>query len=135
MGTGDLRICEILDDQDCFARTDLWSAYLRQPNIDALFYFGPGATGGISWVKGKPVIAQRDVLWAGLTEEGRLIQNINARPADPASADGYTLVLVHCWTKSLTDVRTVVDGLREDVDVVTPRDFVALINQNLKGSA
>lgn len=135
MGKGDLRICEILDDQPVFKRSDLWAPYLRQPNIDALFYFGPtakgsGTKGGIRWVNGKPVIAQRDVLWAGQTEEPELIDHINKRPAAPASADGYTLVLVHCWTKSLTDVRTVVNGLGPQVEVVTPRTFVRLINDN-----
>ncbi|TLS46671.1 hypothetical protein FE633_08235 [Streptomyces montanus] len=74
--------------------------------------------------------SQRDVLWAGLTEEPELIDNINSRPADPASADGYTLVLVHCWTKSLANVQTVVDGLAPHVEVVTPRAFVRLIDDN-----
>ncbi|MPY60036.1 GxGYxYP domain-containing protein [Streptomyces spongiae] len=134
MAAGDLGISEILDDQDSFFRNDVWSAYLRQPNIDALFFFGYGDTdrisGRISWVNGKPVIAQRDVLWAGLTEEGDLIRNINSRPAAPTSADGYTLVLVHCWTKSLSDIRTVVDGLGPDVEVVTPKAFTELIVRN-----
>ncbi|MEU0071767.1 GxGYxYP domain-containing protein [Streptomyces sp. NPDC006332] len=130
MGKADLRICEILDDQPVFKRSDLWAPYLRQPNIDALFYFGPGVKGGIRWVNGKPVIAQRNVLWAGQTEEPDLIDAINKRPAAPGSADGYTLVLVHCWTKTLTDVQTVVNGLGPQAEVVTPRTFVRLINDN-----
>ena len=111
MGRADLGIAEILDDQNSFDRTDLWSKYLRQPNIDALFYFGPDARGQIGWVNNKPVVAQRDTLWAGVTDESTLIRNINSRPASPRTADGYTLVLVHCWTKSLSDIKTVVDGL------------------------
>ncbi|WBB57658.1 GxGYxYP family putative glycoside hydrolase [Streptomyces sp. WMMC500] len=130
MATADMGICEILDDQDCFADDALWQTYLRHPAVDALFYFGPGAAGGINWVAGKPVIAQRSLLWEGLTEQDELIREINARPAAPASADGYTLVLVHCWSKSMADVRTVVDGLRQEVEVVTPAEFVHLVNQN-----
>jgi GxGYxYP putative glycoside hydrolase C-terminal domain len=130
MGESDLGIAEILDDQDSFNRADLWSAYLQQPNIDALFYFGPGARGQVGWVNSKPVVAQRDVLWEGLTDERTLIQNINSRPATPGTAEGYTLVLVHCWTKSLSDIKTVVDGLGPDVEVVTPQEFVSLIEQN-----
>ena len=68
MGLADLRIAEILDDQDSFDRTDLWSQYLRQPNIDALFYFGADARGRIGWADNKPVVGQRDVLWAGVTD-------------------------------------------------------------------
>jgi hypothetical protein len=130
MGVADLRIAEILDDQDSFDRRDLWSKYLRQPNIDALFYFGTDARGRIGWVNNKPVVGQRDTLWAGVTDESTLIREINSRPASPTTADGYTLVLVHCWTKSLSDIKTVVDGLGTDVEVVTPQEFVSLIQQN-----
>ena len=132
MGKADLGIAEILDDQNSFVRTDLWEKYLRQPSIGALFYSGPDANGQIAWVNGKPVIAQRDALWAGVGDEASLIREINARPANPATADGYTLILVHCWTKSLSDVKTVVAGLDPDVEVVSPREFVTLIEQNLR---
>jgi hypothetical protein len=37
---------------------------------------------------------------------------------------------VHCWTKSLSDIRTVVDSLAPNVAVVTPQEFVSLIEQN-----
>jgi hypothetical protein len=130
LGKADLGIAEILDDQDSFDRTDLWSTYLRQPNIDALFYLGPGAHGQISWVNDKPVVAQRDVLWDGRTDENTLIRSINSRPASPGTAAGYTLVLVHCWTKTLSNIKTVVDGLGRDVEVVTPQELVSLIEQN-----
>jgi hypothetical protein len=130
MGKADLGIAEILDDQAAFDRTDLWSTYLRQQNIDALFYSGPDAHGQIGWANDKPVIAQRDTLWDGVTDEKTLIREINARPVSPATADGYTLILVHCWTKSLSDIRTVVDGLGSGVEVVSPREFVNLIRRN-----
>jgi hypothetical protein len=130
MGKADLSIAEILEDQNSFDRTDLWSTYLRQPNIDALFYSGPDSHGQIGWVNGKPVIAQRDALWDGVTDESTLIREINARPASPSTADGYTLVLVHCWTKSLADIKTVVDGLAANVEVVAPQEFVSLIQRN-----
>jgi hypothetical protein len=130
LGKADLGIVEILEDQNVFGRGSLWTKFLSQPNADALFYFGPDAHGGINWFAGKPVVAQRDVLWQGLTEEQQLIDNINSRPADPTSADGYTLVLVHCWTKNLTAVKTVVQGLDPDVEVVTPTELVELIKEN-----
>ena len=135
MGKAGLSIAEILDDQDSFDRPDVLSKYLRQPNIDALLYFGLNANGRIGWVDGKPVIGQRDVLWAGVTDEYALARAINARPVSPTTADGYTLVLVHCWTKSLSDIGRVVDGLGPDVEVVTPQDLVSLITQNRVGSA
>lgn len=135
MGKSDLRISEILD-QGALNRGDVWEKFLSKPNIDALFYFGYGEStkGEISFYNGKPLIAQRDVLWKDLTEEETLIKNINARPADPKTADGYTLVLVHCWTKSMSSIKTVVDGLNPNVKVVTPGEFVSLIQTNMGGN-
>jgi hypothetical protein len=130
MGKADLGIAEILEDQSSFDRTDLWSAYLRQANIDSLFYFGPDSHGQIGWVNSKPVIAQRDSLWAGVTDEATLTRAINSRPVSPTTAAGYSLVLVHCWTKSLSNIRTVVAGLGPQVEVVTPQELVRLIRQN-----
>jgi hypothetical protein len=134
MEKADLNISQILD-QNALQRKDVWKKYLSKPNIDALMYFGYGETtnGEILWVNDKPVIAQRDVLWDGLTDENTLIERINARPASPTEEDGYTLVLVHCWTKSLSDIKTVVEGLDSDVEVVAPDEFVKLINQNKAG--
>jgi hypothetical protein len=132
MGAADLHICQILDFN--LNRMDIWNKYLAQTNIDALFYFpyGSSTSGQILWsTNGKQVIAQRDVLWAGIEEEPTLISHINSRPTTPSNAAGYTLVLVHVWTKSLSNVRTVVNALNPTVRVVTPDAFVKLIEANL----
>ena len=133
MGASGLHICNILD-QGAIGNMDLWNKYLAQSNIDALIYTGYGEAphGSIRFsANGKPIIEQRDNLWQGLEEEATVIANINSRPADPHSADGYTLVFVHAWTKDLGSVRTVVNGLNGNVRVVTPDAFVKLIKANL----
>lgn len=134
-GATGLTICNILD-QGAINKMELWNKYLAQPNIDALIYTGYGESphGSIQFSdNGKPIIEQRDNLWQGLEEENTVIENINSRPANPHSKEGYTLVFVHVWTKDLSHVKTVIDGLNSNVRVVTPDVFVKLVQQNLSG--
>lgn len=134
-----LTICNILD-QGIMDNPRVYNRYLAQPSIDAIFYTGYGEKGDGRIVfsdNGKPVIEQRSVLWAGIDggtdrgEERNVIAEINRRPADPHSPEGYTFVFVHCWTKTQADIRTVIDGLNPNVRVVAPDRFVALVRKNL----
>jgi len=129
-----LAICNILD-QGAINKMSIWNKYLSQPNIDALIYTGYGESphGSIQFSdNGKPIIEQRDNLWEGLEEEDTLIRNINSRPANPYSVEGYTLVFVHVWTKDLSNIKSVIDNLNSNVRVVTPDIFVRLVQKNLK---
>lgn len=130
----DMGIVQILD-QNALKKTDMWSQIMAKPNVDAALYFGCGETtrGEISWYNDKPVIAQSNVLWEGLTSEKQLISYLNSGKTDPSSSAGYSLILVHCWTKSLKDIQTVVDGLNENVKVVAPEEFVQLIKTTVFG--
>jgi len=133
-GKTGLAICNILD-QGAINKMEVWEKYLSQPNIDALIYTGYGESPGGSIQfssNGKPIIEQRDNLWEGLEEESTVIRNINSRLTNPYSAEGYTLVFVHTWTKDLSNIKTVIDQLNPNVRVVTPDVFVKLINKNLK---
>ncbi len=135
MARADLDIGQILDFHS-FNRLDLWNQYLAQPNIAGLLYleYAPynGAHGAVLFsAGGKPVIAARDLLWAGLEEETNVIANINSYPRDPASPAGYTFVSVHVWSKNLGNVRQVVTNLAPDVRVVTPDAFVRLVRDNV----
>jgi hypothetical protein len=135
MSRADLNIGQIIDFNS-FNRLDLWNKYLAQPNIDALFYleYAPynGAHGAVLFsTNGNPVIAVRDLLWAGLEEEPTLVANINSYPRDPSSPAGYTLVAVHVWSKTQGNVQQVVTNLAADVRVVTPDVFAKLIRSNV----
>lgn len=134
-----LNICNILD-QGIMDNPKVYNKYLAQSNIDAVFYTGYGEKGD-GRIKfsdnGKPVIEQRSVLWEGIDggsnrgEESTVISQINARPANPHTADGYTFVFVHCWTKDQKSIQTVVKGLNQNVRVVPADMFVQLVKQNL----
>jgi hypothetical protein len=135
MEKANLNIVNILD-QGVIGRMDLWNKYLSHSNIDGLIYTGYGEAphGSIRFSdNGKPVIEARDNLWAGLEEEATVISNINSRPTDPSNASGYTLVFVHAWTKDLSSIQTVINGLNSNVRVVTPDAFIKLVKTNLGG--
>jgi hypothetical protein len=136
MGRADLNIVQILDFNS-FNRTDLWDKFTAQPNIDALFYleYAPynGAHGAVIFSNGKPVIGAREMLWSGLEDEPALLSHLNSAPRTPSSANGYSLVVVHAWSKTMSNICNVVTNLASDVRVVTPDAFVKLMRQNVAG--
>lgn len=89
--------------------------------------------GAIRWSNAKPVITPRALLWRGLkgADEETVTRQLNAAPRHATAREGYSLVLVHAWTKGLADVQKVVAGLHPGVQVVTPDQFVKLIRNNL----
>lgn len=132
MGRADLSLVQVIDFSS-INDISLWDHYTQRSNIKAVIYldftdYGK-YEGQINWSNNKPVISAREVLWEGLSEgdETSIINNINSAPRDPYSSDGYSLVMVHPWSKGLSNVQTVIDGLDSDVRVVTPEAFVKLI--------
>lgn len=117
----------------------LWNKFLAQPNIDAIIYTGyaEDSNGSIKFSDNdKPVIEAGDLLWGGLAgEENGLITRTNAKPTDPTKTAGYTLVVVHVWSKGYSDIKKVVDGFNSKVRVVTPEKFVKLVKKNLAPNA
>ncbi len=92
------------------------------------------ATTSARVLRSQPVISARHMLWDGLdgADEESVITAINAAPTDPQSADSYTLVSVHAWSKNLADVKTVIDNLDPDVRVVSPGAFTRLVTDNVR---
>jgi hypothetical protein len=135
MSRSDMSILQILDF-DSFNRMDLWNKYLAQPGLEALFYLDysryNGAHGNVLFASnGKPVIGARDLLWSGLEEEASLVNNLKTYPRDPSSSDGYTLVSVHAWSKTLGNIQQVVTNLPSHVRVVAPDAFARLIRDQV----
>jgi hypothetical protein len=136
MARADLGVVQILDF-NALDKVDVWDAYTARRSIDGLIYLEysryDGGNGEIVWSHGKPVISARHMLWDGLTgaDETSVTAAINAAPRDPTSADGYTLVAVHAWSKGIANIREVTDNLGPDVRVVTPGTFTNLIAHNV----
>jgi hypothetical protein len=135
MKQSDLRIVNIIDADD--SDNDP-APYLKQDNIDALFYYSYGANytgrqGQIDWYNNKPSIGGRYTLWGTLSSPQSLATQLNQASTNIYSADGYSLVSVHIWSRDVDDVQDCINRLGPNVRVVAPDEFVWLIRKNLKG--
>ena len=91
-------------------------------------YFG-GVKGGVVWVNGKPFVGPRDSLWE--TTPAYIAARINTYERDITSIDGYTIVNVHPWSHSYEDIRTIVNMLADDVEVVSMDRIVKMMTDNI----
>jgi len=136
MQRADLHLAQVLDEHS-LDRTDLWSAYLREPQIDGLIYleYAPynGGRGRIVWAAGKPVVSARLILWQGVQggDPAEVEQRIATAPRDLDFASGYTLVSVHAWTHTPADVAALIRRLPPGVRAVTPGIFFATLRSHL----
>jgi hypothetical protein len=135
MKKADLGIVNIID-VDLGAHNP--NQYLRQSNIDALFYYTYGANytgmnGKISWYKDKPSIGGRYTLWGMLSAPDALAAKLNAASTNIYTEGGYSLIPVHVCSRNVTDVMECIKLLGPKVRVVAPDEFVWLIRKNIKG--
>jgi len=134
MKKADLGIVNILD-VDVAAHNP--TEYLKQSNIDALFYYTYGSNyrgmnGAISWYKDKPSIGGRYTLWETLSTPEYLAGLLNNSSTNVNLPDGYSLVPVHVWSRKVDDVLDCIKRLGPNVRVVAPDEFVWLIRKNIK---
>ncbi|MCU4164436.1 PA14 domain-containing protein [Carboxylicivirga caseinilyticus] len=144
MRKADMNIVNVIDTDDGAHNPD---EYLKQSNIDALFYYTygqqyQGMHGAISWYKGKPSIGGRYVFWGNSEDRSaetqdviaqRLADLLNTQSTDIHSEEGYSLVPVHIWTMNPHDVANVISKLNPNIRVVAPDEFVWLIKKNIGG--
>ncbi|HEX3072266.1 MAG TPA: T9SS type A sorting domain-containing protein, partial [Ignavibacteriales bacterium] len=132
MKKADLSILNILANNDS---DDYLSPFLKQPDIDAIFFYFysnySGGAGKIKWTEGKPVIYGRYNFWDGVENASSLAGKLNSASRNKYSADGYSLIPVHVWSRSVSDVLECAALLDSNVVVVTPDVFVSLIKKNL----
>lgn len=132
MAKADLRILNLLgnDTADRFLEP-----FLRRDGIDAVFFYPysdySGLKGSIRFVSGKPVIGGYANLWEGFETPASLAARLNSRPKDPKSRDGYSLIPVHAWSRTMADIAACAKLLGPDVRVVAPDEFVKAIAENL----
>jgi hypothetical protein len=112
--------------------------YLAQPDISAIFWYPysdySGLSGAIQWKNGKPVIGGRFNLWEGFNTPEQLASKLNSQSTDPSSAQGYSVIPVHVWSRTVADVVKTVSLLDSNkVQVVLPEEFVRLVIENVRG--
>lgn len=142
MRKADMSIVNIIDED---IKTTTREDYLKQSNIDALFYYTygeqyQGMHGSINWYKGKPSIGGRFALWGNGENSDPLLRDrirqdmvslLNKQSTNINSSAGYSLIPVHVWTMKPDDVLDIVLKLGPNVRVVAPDEFVWLIKKNI----
>ncbi len=124
----------LLLDRNAFETPEVYMPYMLEPQIDAMFYWAVWGNyakylGDIKWVNNKPIISNYIQLNNGNTSD--VAASINARPTDPHSKQGYSMIGVGAWSMTVQDIVTCADLFGPNVKVVTPDEFVKLIKQNL----
>ena len=95
---------------------------------DGSKYFGANP-GGVMWVNGKPFIQPRDSLWE--TTPAYIAARINTYSTDITTIDAYSVINVHPWSHSYSDIRTIVGMLNDNVEVVSVDRLVAMMTENV----
>ncbi|MBS7131109.1 GxGYxYP domain-containing protein [Clostridium sp.] len=134
----------ILDDEALY-KTNVWDKYTSHDNIHGLLYLNyyknNSYEGKIVWSNNKPIVSCRDLLWWGLESENNLIDNINKRInlgyTDIKNPNSYSFVYVHVWSNTMDNVNDVINKLSQNprVRIVTPNNFMKLINENVKSNS
>jgi len=118
--------------------------YAKDDNIEGgLIQSGDryaGLGGKIYFSRGKPFISCGLSFWyngpqdAGAKEEWveQFASQVNARPVDIHSAQGYTYINVHPWSTSMEELVKMVSLLDEHVELVTAEELVALVKENVR---
>jgi len=133
MAKADLRIVNILDVDNSRKNVE---PFLRQPNIDAVFFYSYGSYyvqygSTIFWSHNKPAVTGRDALWGGHSTTSSVAALINAQSTDIRTAGAYSLIPVHVWSMSVDSVIACISKLGPQVRVVPPDEFVWLIQHAL----
>ena len=134
----------ILDDEALY-KTNVWDKYTSHDNIHGLLYLNyyknNSYEGKIVWSNNKPIVSCRDLLLCGLESENNLIDNINKRInlgyTDIKNPNSYSFVYVHVWSNTMDNVNDVINKLSQNprVRIVTPNNFMKLINENVKSNS
>ena len=125
----------VVIDKDAINNLALWDNYTAQAHLNGIFYLDYSNyhkyNGQINWSNDKPIISARYTLWNGILNEAQIASGINNASNDITSANAYSMISVHAWSKNMYDVKALVDSFGPNVEVVTPEVFVKLVTENV----
>ena len=96
---------------------------------DGYKYFGANP-GGVVWINGKPFLQPRDSLWE--TTPAHIADRINTYSTDITTIDAYSIINVHPWSHTYQDIRTIVNMLNENVEVVSVERLINMMIDNVE---
>ncbi|GMH71775.1 hypothetical protein TL16_g05741 [Triparma laevis f. inornata] len=138
METAGMRIVNVLNDEG-------WASsvgnLLSQDNIDGVFLYEYNGyselEGAISFVEDKPVVGGRFNLWSpDFYNVTTLVEALQDLPNldDVTSSDGYTVIPVHAWSHTVSDIVAAAQLLEEDgrFDIVLPEELLSRVAKNVR---
>jgi len=134
LNKSDLGVVTIIGAQDLNQRIETIERYAEVDNLtggivyDGNKYFG-NIRGGVYWANDKPFVGPRDSLWETTPEF--IAARLNMYPADPTTIDGYSIINVHPWSHSYEDIRTIVNMLSDQVEVVSVDTLYHLMTNHI----
>ena len=149
-GMTSLNILAGSDDISDYTLLKSSSPFLEHDAVDGVFYYtyGMGYAGGggkaIFSSNNKPIITARFSLWGDNTDptvspmlsNDAMVAALQDQIKDSTVVDGYSVVCVHAWTHTTSDVKYIVDqlGLGDGtgVEVLTPNAFLKRFDENVK---
>lgn len=101
-------------------------------------YFEGAYSGGVYWKNGKPFIVPRDSLWS--TTPAYIAARINKYAStetgtDVTTTDAYSVINVHPWSHNYSDIRTIVNMLSDNVEVVSLDRIVNMMTDSVTDKA
>jgi hypothetical protein len=128
----DIHVTTILDMMK--PKQEVLDAYASVESLKGgILLYDDKYTGGgsdVRWANGKPFVGVRETLWS--TDPAQMAERINEYITDPTEAEGYTVVNVHPWSHTLSDVKKVVDSLDSHVKVISPEELIERIARDVK---
>jgi len=145
----DMSVLEILDDVNLTQSVvdKYYSGFLKDDSIEGIFYIDYGNyakyRGEIFWIGEKPLVTAKYRLWADTDSIESIAAAINRASTDETNQNAYTFITVHAWSGLDSDGNFVANGntmeavyklvslLDEDVELVTPSEFMTRLSQNV----
>ncbi len=122
----DLRYMLILDDMAW--DEELFADYTEHDGIDGIFYVGSdNVNGHVVWTNGKPAVGCRSGFTGGYDGDYNNILRFLQRKTlstDVSKTRSYSMYYVGCWCTGVDVVSSMVEQLPDNVDVVTPSEFM-----------
>ena len=149
MKRSDMSVLEILDDVTLTQSVvdTYYQGFLTDPAIQGAFYLDysnyAAYNGKIFWTNGKPIVTAKYRLWAGTDSIEDIAASINRATTNETKAGAYTFITVHAWSgmdengnfsangNTMEAVYKLVSLLDDDVELVTPTEFIERITENL----
>lgn len=96
--------------------------------------------GRIFWSDDKPFVSVRFTMWHESGRQGacdrewieQFAAKVNAMKADPAHAEGYSVINIHPWTMSMENVDRFVSLLGGHIELVYADELIGMIKRNVK---